>query len=348
MKVELYKIGVSDTPLYWSIQSEDCVLIMQFGYVNGAMQTKTEVVEVNQSGRDLEAQVALKLQSRVNKQVDKGYCYSIAEAVANKGLNSLNLIRPMLAKKIRDVKDIDFNNSLLQFKYNGHRCLITNIDGEYIAYSRNGKVITSIKHIVENLVIPEGHTVDGELYCHGVKLQTIGSWVKRDQEDTKKLSYIMYDTMLNVPYRLRQEAMYSYGRATDKISIAPTQDFSSDTPITEKLDLAISKGYEGLMLRQNKFGYDCGTRSKSLIKIKKHLDEEFLVIDIHQSKDDWAILECLVGSTAFRVSAPGTIDNKRNILYNRSQYIGKYINVEFFEWTADGKPFHPVATYWRE
>jgi hypothetical protein len=86
-----------------------------------------------------------------------------------------------------------------------------------------------------------------------------------------------------------------------------------------------------------------------LIKVKKCLDQEFLVLNVLAAKDAWGILECLApsGDRTFRVSAPGTIDNKRHILYNRQDYIGKYITVEFFEWTNDGIPFHPVATNWR-
>lgn len=345
-KVTLYKIGANDQVLQWSIGADNNVLVMQYGQLDGAIQTKTEVVEVNQSGRDLDAQVALQLNSRLNKQIDKGYCFSIEEAKANKGLNSLNLLRPMLAKKAVDVKDIS-KDSWLQYKYNGHRCLITNIDGEYIAYSRNGKVISSIGHIVDKLSIPEGHTIDGELYHHGTSLQTIGSWIKRNQDDTKKLKFIAYDTILDKPYIDRLGELHNYGTDTSVIEIAPIMVYSEHS-IGEQLDIAIDQGYEGLMIRQNYYGYDAGNRSKSLLKVKQHLDQEFLVINIHESKDGWAILECLLpNNQTFRVSAPGSISNKKAILLNKLQYIGKYINVEFFDWTNDNKPFHPVATYWR-
>lgn len=347
MQVALFKYNVNDVLMLWTIRSEGNTLIINHGQVNGSMQTKTESVELNQSGRDLEAQVALRLQSRVSRQIDKGYCYSIEEAEASKGLNASKLLRPMLAKKFKDVKNVDFNKSWLQYKYNGHRCLITCIDGENIAYSRNGKPITSIDHILSGIAIPEGHTVDGELYHHGTSLQTIGSWIKRSQEESKKLKYIMYDTMLDLPYTKRFDVLYQYKRSSS-IDIAPTQAFHGNMEIKPRLDDAIDKGYEGLMLRQNNYGYDAGARSQSLLKIKKCLDEEFLVIDVLPSKDDWGILECLLpNNETFRVSAPGTIDNKRHILYNRQQYIGRYITVEFFEWTNDGKPFHPVATNWR-
>lgn len=348
MQVTLYKYNVNDVLMQWSIGAEDTALVIMYGQMGGSMQTVKEVIEVNKSGRGMEAQIALQFQSRINKQLDKGYCYTINEAHDNKGLNAINLKRPMLAKKFRDVKNVNFNSSWLQYKYNGHRCLITNVNGENVAYSRNGKIIGSINHIVDNIVIPEGHTVDGELYHHGTSLQTIGSWVKRDQPDTSKLKYIMYDTMLDVPYIDRIGKLYDYKLTGESISIAPSQLCHKDLAIQPRLDDAIEKGYEGLMLRQNFYGYEAGARSSSLLKIKKCLDQEFLVIDIEPSKDGWAILICLLpNNETFRVSAPGTIENKHLIFNNKQSYIGRYITVEFFEWTNDGKPFHPVAIDWR-
>ena len=344
--IQLFKIGARDQVLYWSITSDGNRLIINYGQLDGSMQTKVETVEVNQSGRDLKSQVQLQLTSRVNKQVDKGYCATIDEAVANKGNNALNLKRPMLAKKYKDAKNVG-DNSWLQYKYNGYRCLITNTGEELIAYSRNGKVITTIEHITSNLVIPEGHTVDGELYCHDTSLQTIGSWIKRGQADTAKLEYVMYDTMLDLPYIDRFAAMYDY-KIGNAIRLAPIMPYNP-TDIVESLVGAINAGYEGLMVRQNDYRYEPGVRSNSLLKLKQHMDEEFIVIDIHESKDGWAILECYIehNGLTFRVSAPGDMTNKVNILTNKMQYIGKRITVEFFYWTDGGRPFHPVATDWR-
>lgn len=343
-QVALFKYSATDAPMLWTIRAEGSRLIIEYGQLGGAMMTSTEDVEINQSGRDIESQVALRLMSRVNKQVDKGYCYTLEEAEASKGLNAAKLLRPMLAKKFKDVKNIG-TDLWAQHKYNGHRCLITCTDGQNIAYSRNGKPITSIGHILDNIVLDEGDTVDGELYHHGTSLQTIGSWIRRDQPESAKLSYIMYDKIERNSYNVRMESLRSLTVKSDKLTFAPTFRL---TNVQDMLNESISQGYEGLMLRQNNFVYEPGIRSSGLIKLKKFMDQEFLVIGIHPSKDGWAILECLIGeSDTFRVSAPGTIDEKTIVLNNKNNYLGRYINVEFFEWTDDGKPFHPVATYWR-
>jgi hypothetical protein len=131
------------------------------------------------------------------------------------------------------------------------------------------------------------------------------------------------------------------------VIVAPTRYGIKIPDITEELHNAIDLGYEGLILRTNDTGYEAGKRSKSLVKIKKWLDGEFLVTNIVPSVDGWAVLECTHNGGFFRVSAPGTIDNKFEIMMDKENYIGRYVNVEFFEWTNDGIPFHPVAKYFR-
>jgi DNA ligase-1 len=251
----------------------------------------------------------------------------------------------MLAKKVQDFPNIDVSKYFVQYKYNGHRCLITNDGDRNIAYSRNGKEINTIQHILDTVDIPQGVTLDGELYVHGELLQNISSLVRKVQPWNAKLEYIAYDIMLNKPYSYRLEELMSRYESA-KISIAPTRYGPMVDSISNALRGAISEGYEGLILRDSFSGYEAGKRSSSLIKVKQALDAEFIVTNIHPSADGWAILEC---STAhggiFRVSAPGTIDDKIHVLQNPEHYIGELVNVEFFEWTKDGKPFHPVAKY---
>jgi ATP-dependent DNA ligase len=108
-------------------------------------------------------------------------------------------------------------------------------------------------------------------------------------------------------------------------------------------------GYEGLIIRQGEYGYEDGKRSRSLIKVKKCFDDEFLVVDIHESVDGWAILECAVDNEeTFRVSAPGSMADKFYVALSKDEYIGRFVTVEYFEITNAGKPFHPVAIGWKE
>ena len=72
-QIELYKVDANQAVRLWRIIAENNVLIIQHGLANGQLQTETDIIEVNKSGRTLTQQVALEMRCRINKQKDKGY-----------------------------------------------------------------------------------------------------------------------------------------------------------------------------------------------------------------------------------------------------------------------------------
>lgn len=336
----------------WDISSQQNKIIITYGQVGGIMQTQTEVVPLGLAGRTLEQQVTSRINSRVNKQLDKGYRYTIEDAKKLSNMNALDLLKPMLAQSSKKLKHIDHREYWAQFKYDGHRCLITKLGGKLRAYSRQGKWITTIDHILEGMDIPEGWTIDGELYHHGTSLQTISSWAKRKQENTLKLKFIAYDLIMGINYRERYSFLkndFVYG---ENVVVAPTGTIKES--IIESLGKAKGLGYEGLILRHKNYVYEAGKRSRGLLKVKEarevpYIEKEFTVVDVHPSKDNWAILECAVSEgKTFRTSAPGTMVDKTFVLQNKDNYIGKVVTVEFPNYTDDGKPFHATAMRWRD
>lgn len=346
----LYKITATGAVQIWEIERlyNQASLSIMFGQEGGSRQHKLIRVKVNKSSRNLREQITLEADSRIKKQKDKGYCESVIVARNSIGLNASKMLKPMLAHKLIDKPYVDYKKCFVQYKYNGHRCLITSTEDGLVAYSRNGKPITTIDHILSNLNLEVGRTLDGELYIHGTQLQDTGSLIRKQQPGNEKLNFVCYDTMINLPYEKRLDVLCSLS-LPNNVFIAPTIFGSKLSSLSDRLHEAIELGYEGLILRTNDAGYESGKRSSSLIKVKQFQDAEFIVTNIHASSDDWGILECinpLTGAT-FRVSAPGTIDEKKEILTNKMKYIGKFINVEYFDLTNDGKPFHPVAKYFR-
>ena len=345
---ELYIKGNDGNIRVWGIGVEDWTIVMEYGVVNGSMIRKTENVLEGKAGRTRKEQIMSRISSRIHKRLDMGYTNDIRKATEEPVRNSLGLYKPMLAQRYNNVKNINYNRLCGQFKYNGHRCLVTNQGGQLTAYSRNGKPITSIDHILRDMDIPEGATIDGELYHHGTALQTISSWVRRNQEMSTALQYIVYDTVEDDSFVFRNMLLKEYG-FNEHVIIAPTVGIPNPETVPTMFSDAKARGYEGLILRQDGFGYEDGKRSKSLVKVKSVLDEEYLVIDIVPSADNWAILICEdFDGKQFRVSAPGTIKDKEEVLNNRLEYIGSYVNVEFAEFTKALLPFHPVATAFRD
>ena len=115
------------------------------------------------------------------------------------------------------------------------------------------------------------------------------------------------------------------------------------------LETALFAGYEGLILRDKNAKYEVGTRSKGLIKVKRFDDREYKVIDVVSSNDGWGILVCVTDQgKIFRVSAPGSMSNKTQILNEKDSFIGLNVTIQYANLTPDGIPFHPVALRFRE
>ena len=98
----------------WEIWAEgDTIYYRHAVVVNGSWQTHTEQVFQNQSGRTLEQQIKLQIDSRVSRMLDKGYKRSYESAV-NGATNQLGLPNPMLAHPITRVSVPPFSEALQQ------------------------------------------------------------------------------------------------------------------------------------------------------------------------------------------------------------------------------------------
>lgn len=331
---------------------DDSLVVMEWAAgPNDSRQRSEERIYEGKQGRTIYQQAVFRLDSRTSNKIDAGYQRTEDEAArAEFVTDALGHAKPMLAQKFKDYKrPLDPNNTYVQLKYNGHRCLIFNDGKRHIAVSRNGKEIPGIPHILDNLDLEPGQIIDGEIYCHGWKLQTIASAAKRYQEASKQLSYVAYD-MVNTElgFLNRYTVLSKHTPLADGVKVAPTIKLGNRS-ITELLEQSIQHNYEGLILRLDDVPYEIGRRSSSLLKVKALHDAEFQVIDIVASKDGWGILVCRIpdGGT-FKVSAPGTISEKEKVLKNKDLYTGKQVMVEYSELTQDGVPFHPVALSFRE
>jgi ATP-dependent DNA ligase len=286
--------------------------------------------------------VQLRIESRARVKRSAGYKSTIEEALEGAGTNAISLMKPMLAHTFEKVKT-NLDGAMVQYKYDGNRCLIYNDGKSLIAYSRNGKKIETIDHILSGIDIPVGATLDGEIYNHDLSLQEIVSLIKRKQEDTNKLAYVVYDMISSEPFRERYQKLRHYSLKGSAV-LAPAWPIEAISNMKQQLSDALAYGYEGLIVRSDNCGYEVGKRSKSLLKVKAWHDKDFTIIDIVPSKDGWARLVCADEEITFTVSAPGDMKFKEHVMFNRGRYIGKQVRVEYAYLTKDGIPFHPTAT----
>lgn len=351
-KIKLYAKDAVGNLRIWTIEQDAQNHIeIKHGVYGGTLQTESETIDYGIGGRSQQEQIESRMQSRINKKVDLGYVFTADGAMNEPRTNSLGFMKPMLAARYDKVKDFKFEHNYVQKKLDGHRCLITKRHGEVVAYSRNGKLIDTIKHILEELQdMPEGTTLDGELYHHGTKLQRISSWVKKYQVNTKSLKFVCYDVMEDHPYKERYETICDI-IPHDALNsrVIETDIIYGEFPVAALLGSSLRDGYEGLILRPAfGFNYEDGKRSKGLIKVKAWLDDEYRVTGVTASVDGYGVLHMQHNKKYFKATAPGTMPEKRHVLENAEQYIGKMVNIQYAFLTEDGVPFQPIATMWRD
>lgn len=340
----------------WGISVQDYVLVIQHGLIDGNWSKSEEIIEEGLASRTREEQILSRLNSRLNKKLDTGYVHSLDDAINNPRVNKLGRKKPMLAQRYDKVGDkIDYQKgAVIQPKLNGHRCIIGKEDGKTYAYSKSGKPITSIWEILEEAEkLPEGAQIDGELYCHGTALQTINSWVKRRQENTKKLVFVCYDAIENGTYFERWNFVESLGFLTDYgtglIQKCPWSPIFGNNEVDKFMDDFLADKFEGGIIRTNTEEYRDGSWARSLIKVKRFLDSEYLVVDVTSSAEGWGIIHCITeDGKSFTASAPGDHYEKRYVLKQKEKFIGRHVNIRYPEFTESGLPSQPVATYWRE
>jgi DNA ligase 1 len=317
----------------------------------GSAKVFEEVVEQNQSGRSLQEQIDLQMKSRLSRMLDKGYKATREEALAG-ATNQLGLVNPMLAHPLSKVATPHISEDrpgYMQIKYDGHRCLVTRFESKMIAYTRKGKLIHTIPHVLELLEprIPEGVTLDGELYTHGQSLQAISSHIKRNQAASASLAYHIYDIVEDQPFAERWRYLTELMAPIQQpqAHCVPTQIVTSLGSVYEHFRKARADGHEGSMLRLSLRGYEDGKRSDQLLKVKERLDEDFRILDVKPGKNGIGILVLQLNdrSGTFDCTAPGSVPQKQEILINKEKYIRRWVTVLYANKTADGVPFHGVA-----
>jgi DNA ligase-1 len=301
-------------------------------------------------------------ESRYRKKMDQGYKTEIPTDTSKANDNALGLPKPMLAHPIDKVKKVEFP-AHWQPKLDGHRAVVTKQNGEMMMYSRQGKPITTMAHILSHLEdkVGEGEFIDGELYLHGEMLQNIGALIKKYRAGTSEhIVYHVYDTMMDVPYTQRiakLRIMLNDEEPTSPVQLVTTmlvENIEQAHVLTQRV---IDEGYEGGILRTPDNGYEVGFRSRTLLKIKKFDDSEHTIIDVVEGNDrivngEFFKVACFICQTpdgkTFEVTSMGNMYEKDRTWHERDKFVGKTVTIKHSGYTKDGIPWHPVAMRLRE
>lgn len=392
---KLYKLTATGAIQQWEIGverrneegSEIAVIVSEYGQVDGKIQTAEEIVRTGKNiGRanetDVMEQAILQAESSWKKKQDKGYVTDIKKVLTG-GKNAD--VRPMLAHKYEDKAHTISKGQMvyLQPKLDGVRAIAKMIDGEVSLYSRNGKFITAVPHINEELKLcmEEGDIWDGELYHTELEFNEITSLVKtkKPKEESEIIEYHIFDSVVTDKNYYDRHLCWVDEVDSDDLGIVqlvPTAliEFSEEV-LDQYHDEWVAEGYEGAMIRiQDDPGYQ-QKRTSNLLKYKKFMDDEFVIVSYEEGTPGTKLdghlaafyLEIDSESPPYYIDENGDIHDAKHydpqpgdkgafkakpdgpqatlkrVWEERDEWLGKVVRVKFQNYSKYGNPRFPVV-----
>ena len=289
-------------------------------------------------------------QATWDKKVEKEYFEDITK------VDTYDKFKPMLANEYTKNPQ---SSGISQPKLDGIRC-IARKDG---LYTRQGKDITTCDHIHDALktffVKYPDAILDGELYNHELKsdfnkITSLVRKTKQTPEDAleclKLVEYHIYD-MAGQPAGLSpflQRVAFIEREVSSglPIVIVPTEECEDQESLDRLYSQYTEDGYEGQMVRNNT-PYE-NKRSKSLLKRKEFITEEFDVVEVLEGSGNWAgyakHFVLTDGTETFRSGVRGNQATLKTLLEQDEK--PTWVTCRYFERTVDNIPRFPVVIDW--
>lgn len=196
---------------------------------------------------------------------------------------------------------------------------------------------------------------DGELYADKFAndFNKIVSLVKKTKptdadlaESKKNIEYHIYDLpSVDDVFRIRYRKLCDLKLPKCCVRVV-THTVRSEDELMSAYGQYVDAGYEGQMLRLDS-KYE-NKRSKSLLKHKSFVDEEYTILDICEGEGNrtgtagYMVFETAEGKP-FKSNVKGTWDETAEMLKNKKQLIGKQATIKYFNLTPDGIPRFPFV-----
>jgi len=297
-----------------------------------------------------EEQAIAEAQALWDKRIEKEYFLNVAD------VDTYDKFKPMLAN---DYTKKPITEGWSQPKLDGIRCIV-NKNG---MWTRSGKAITSCPHIwesVKGMIEQNPHYVlDGELYNHDLKadFNKIISLVRKTKsteedliEAAEKVEYHVYDMFdeTTPDMKFSNRVKQAYWAKSDVVKIVPTHYCANQVELNEMYSQYVGDGYEGQMVRLDE-KYEM-KRSKSLLKRKEFITEEYDVIQVLEGQGNWSgyakrfILRDKDGNE-FGSGVRGNQAQLKELWEKRNTAKGmpNWATLRYFELTPDGVPRFPVV-----
>ena len=360
---------------YWEIsvkqdQSGYYNIITEYGMIGTnkpvtAIKTITEGKNIGKTNETTPYnQAVLEAESKWKKKKSEGM-----DEMDNIDISKLNISKLNLNEKSKDQEEnenkkifpmlaLNFNQRshdinfpcFVQAKLDGVRCVVK----KGVMTSRQAKEFKHLDHIKEELKDCP-YTLDGELYSDTLTFQEATGLVRKtkisdsDKEKSKQINFVVYDVLLNEDYTERLFILKEY--FADKnfkyIKLLETEECDCRDKVKQFHKKYVTKGYEGVIIRNKKGYYQESYRSKNLQKYKEFVDDEYKITSFTDGtgiEKGLIIWTCETKSgSQFQVRPKGTHKERRELYEKGESFIGKYLTVVYQELTDDGIPRFPTT-----
>ncbi len=369
----LYYQNTKNTVRQWKVFVVDNKITVEFGQVDGKLQTKDTFVFGKNIGKINETtdheQAILEAKAKWEKQVKKGYTENI--------LASSSVKLPQKVKTYLGNEDKIIFPAYSTYKYNGVNATYwLQADGSLKLTSRGGDEYPAIPHLENSirfvLSALDTTSINGELYIHGQHLQDITSAVKKPKELSKQLAFRFFEfPEYVVPenykksafpgnafiYKVRWLHILKHRHLADTGADPYATAYDNDMfvkpvelqLVANKIELeahynkAVSEGYEGTVIYNQRAEYCFNQRSSDVYKYKKCISKEFLIKDWFTDKNMQPVFWCAAENKMFKVKPKGTTEQREQIRENAANWVGKWMTVEFETYSKDKVPLKPVG-----
>lgn len=347
MQKTLYKKDSKGKLRVWKIFAKGAELVQKAGLLDGKLVENSKLCTGKNIGRSNETspeeQARLELVSTWKSKKDEGYFETIDE------VNETEVILPMLAKSYGDEKKkIDWTNDVFeQPKLDGMRCLAHIKGGNVTLVSRDGKIISTVEHISQDLSsVIEDVILDGELYAHGLNFQENMRLIKKYRPgETEKVKFHVYDVVSKETFYDRLMKATIIISSLKTCQLVDTVLISNEKELIKWHSINLANGFEGSIIRHGTEGYKVNGRSSNLLKYKDFQDIACKVIDIvpAEQRPEQGVPVLEYKGKTFMAGMKFSHAERAEWLVNKTKYIGKTAEIRFFEYSEDGIPRFPVC-----
>lgn len=265
----------------WQCYTDDSEVVVVHGELGGKQVEKRYTAKPKNIGRANETtpeqQAALECEAKIVKQLKSGYFRNIEDAENHK---------PFQPMKAQDFKKHGHKlkfPAIFQAKLNGQRLMV---DAQGDAWSKQGESLELPKHWegVNELAV-KSLGLDGEVYAGlvsegGLSLQDIISAFRKENENTHKLQYWVYDIPVEgVTMRDRHDYLHAlstmvFETGNSNVRVMPGIIVHNMEEADALYEAVVKQGYEGCVYRNMDGLYEHDKRSYDMLKRKPRADGE--------------------------------------------------------------------------